>query len=269
MPERIRRRPQKRLASGPRTPNAEAERRDRAAAARERSLVDQVAEQVTARIIDGTFRPGQVLSEQAMGQELGVSRTPVREALARLRHEGLITIGPGRSPVVSDLTEREVREIYLVRSHMSGLVSRLAAERATPGQIGELRRLAEALGSAAQAQDVASFFKSNSEFHRLANKIADNSVVTSLIASLGLRVLRLRYLSIGLPGRMETSAHLHVELVDAFERHDGAAAEQISRQIIDGACQAILYYYLGVRQPKDLAVLKGEVPLLFAELGAS
>lgn len=229
------------------------------------SLVDRVVEWLTERIVDGTMRPLEPLNEAAIVAELGVSRTPVREALVRLRHEGLVSTVAGR-PVVADLSEREVREIYLVRSALSGVMARLVGERARAEDFAVLRRHADGMSEAARTSNLPAFFTSNVEFHRRQSLIADNATIGQLIASLGLRVLRLRYLSMGLPGRMEESSRLHQELVDAWEQRDLARAEQISRAIIDGACDAILYFHFGVRARRDLEALRGEIPLLVAEL---
>jgi DNA-binding GntR family transcriptional regulator len=213
------------------------------------SLADVAFDWLASRIMNGTLGPGQPLSELAIVAQVGVSRTPIREALRRLERDGLVKIVPGRGAIVAPVTEREVREIYLCRMNLEALAGRLAAEKATPEALSQFRNLSERLARAKAANDLPLFFRTNVEFTELKWKVADNQVLQQLLESLGLRVMRLRYLSMGLPGRMEASYRLHEEIYKAFERHDGEAAAQITVEIIRGACEAILRYHFGVIDP--------------------
>jgi DNA-binding GntR family transcriptional regulator len=196
--------------------------------------------------MNGTLGPGQPLSELAIVAQVGVSRTPIREALRRLERDGLVKIVPGRGAIVAPVTEREVREIYLCRMNLEALAAKLAAERMTPEALRQFKDLSEQLVQALKANDLPLFFQKNVEFTRLKWRVADNQILQQLLESLGLRVMRLRYLSMGLPERMETSCRLHLDIIAAFERRDGEAAYRINAEIIRGAGDAILRYHFGV-----------------------
>ena len=220
------------------------------------SLVDEVFNWVASRIMSGTLRPGEALSELAIVEHVGASRTPVREALRRLERDGLVKVVQGRGAFVADVTEREVRDIYLCREYLSGLSARLAAQNVTDEQLAQFRAYVAEMATAVKNADLPAFFRCNVKFSRLMNESANNPTLSGLLASLGLRVMRLRYLSMGLPTRMETSLGKHQEVVAAFERHDGEAAERVVRELINGAGLAILRYHFGLNEqglPVDLS----------------
>jgi DNA-binding GntR family transcriptional regulator len=212
------------------------------------SLVDLAFSWLANRITNGTLRPGEPLSEQAIVNQVGVSRTPVREALRRLERDGLVRIVPGRGAYVAHIAEREVREIYVCRAYLEGLAAKLAAANMTPAALEQLRTAVEEMGQAAAQENLQAFFRANVAFHNLKWQVANNQVLQGLLESLGLRVLRLRYLSMGLPNRMETSYRVHQEILEAFERRDGDAAEAGTREVISTACTAILRFHFGITE---------------------
>jgi DNA-binding GntR family transcriptional regulator len=229
------------------------------------SLADHVYSWLASRILSGTFRPGVALSELAIVEQVGASRTPVREALRRLERDGLVKLAQGRGAVVADVTEREVRDIYLCREYLSGLTARLTAERITSDQLARFRTLLDGMAHAVADADLPHFFRFNVNFGRLMNECADNATLTDLSGSLGMRVMRLRYLSMGLPTRMETSLRLHQERVAAFQRGDGDLAEAITRQLIRGAGVAILRYHFGVNEQGSPIDLSHEISDVIAD----
>lgn len=226
------------------------------------SLVDQVFNWLATRILSGTYRPGDPLSELAIVEQVGASRTPVREALRRLERDGMVKIIPGRGAFVTDATEREVREIYQCREYLQSLTARLATEHMTPELLERFRAICGQMEEAVANADLPRFFRRNVEFGRLMAECAHNETLNTLAASLGLRVMRLRYLSMGLPTRMEKSLRAHQELIEAFERGDGDAAETIIRVLIHGAAVAILRYHFGLNEqgrPVDLTEQIGDL----------
>jgi DNA-binding GntR family transcriptional regulator len=222
----------------------------------EQTATDRVTAFLADRIINGTYRPGQPLSEMSVVHSVGASRTPVREALRRLERDGLVRMSAHGGAYVADFSDGDVREIYLCRENLEGLAARLAAENMTAEALAKLRALVNEMARAAGKRDRTEFFRVNVAFGRVKLATGGNEVLNGLIESLGLRVLRLRHLSMGLPGRMEASLALHRALVDAFARHDKAAAERINRELIGGACKAILDYHFGMADDLDRAYLR-------------
>jgi DNA-binding GntR family transcriptional regulator len=215
--------------------------------------------------MSGAFRAGEALSELAIVEQVGVSRTPVREALRRLERDGLVKIVQGRGAFVADVTEREVRDIYLCREYLTGLAARLTAENLQPHHLAQFQAFVAEMAEAVKDADLPRFFRFNVKFGRLMNEVADNPTLSALSGSLGLRVMRLRYLSMGLPMRMETSLREHQEIVAAFERRDPVAAELHLRELIRGACLAILRYHFGLNEQGRRVDLTEQISDLVAE----
>jgi DNA-binding GntR family transcriptional regulator len=122
---------------------------------------------IRAGIMDGSFPPGAALREEALAAEIGVSRTPVRDALRRLLADGLVESARNRGTFVAEITTDDLLEVYHLRATLEGIAARRAATRITPEELEELRALAaqmEALGGPPE-QLVARFHALNAEFH--------------------------------------------------------------------------------------------------------
>src|SRR5215510_7621675 len=139
-------------------------------ALRTRSRADFVYESLRDAIWDGRIAVGERVREEDVARNLGVSRTPVREALQRLQQRGLLVLGPGRRLVVAQLGHDEVVELYAMREILEGSAARFAAERATPEEIVTLYQLQEQLKSAERDLHVTL----NRRFHQAIYEAAHN-----------------------------------------------------------------------------------------------
>lgn len=147
-------------------------------------LVDRVYEQIKAAIQDGRIKPGQRLVQDALARQLGISRSPVREAIVRLGQEGFIHLEPHRGAVVRPVTDREMDQIYQVRQLLEPFA---AAEAATHATDEEIERLAAVQREAEEQRDSlnpADVFWVNGEFHRVLVAPCRNEVLVGLLASL-------------------------------------------------------------------------------------
>jgi DNA-binding GntR family transcriptional regulator len=151
----------------------------------EESLVDEIAANIRARIMNGEFTIGSPLRQAALAAEFGVSRTPIREALRQLQNGGLIEVLPNRGAVIRVPTPWEVREAYEVRAELEGMAARRAAGRITRAQLDILRNdneiLRGALDDAADA-DRAHTMAANDSFHTIICTAAGNQWLTSMVA---------------------------------------------------------------------------------------
>jgi DNA-binding GntR family transcriptional regulator len=229
------------------------------------SLTERAYQAISRAIANLELKPGEALKQDRLAKWLSISRTPVREALRRLERDGLVKIVQGRGAFVADVTEREVRDIYLCREYLTGLAARLTAENLQPHHLAQFQSFVAEMAEAVQDADLPRFFRFNVKFGRLMNEVADNPTLSALSGSLGLRVMRLRYLSMGLPTRMETSLRKHQEIVAAFERRDPVAAELHLREVIRGACLAILRYHFGLNEQGRRVDLTEQISDLVAE----
>ncbi|MUL45419.1 GntR family transcriptional regulator [Mycobacterium sp. CBMA293] len=147
-------------------------------------LSDDVARFVRRRIFNGTFPAGEYLRLDQVATELGVSVTPVREALLNLRAEGLLVQHPRRGFMVLEVTARDVSDVAMVQAFVGGELAARAAENITADQVTELTRIQDALEQAYQHTDVDRMVRLNHEFHRLINVIADSPKLTQFMSGI-------------------------------------------------------------------------------------
>ena len=137
---------------------------------RREQLSDEVAGHLRVRIMSGVLRPGSFIRLDETAAELGVSITPVREALRTLRGEGMVQLEPHRGHVVSPFTRDDIEDIFWLQAVIAGQLARSAAERITEEEIDELERLAEIVADAIGRQDTAGVVEAEFAFHRTFNR---------------------------------------------------------------------------------------------------
>ena len=191
-----------------------------------RSLLrDDVHHRLRTAIVDGTLEPGEQLKDLELAAWLGVSRTPVREALLRLQQAGLVTATPGRSTVVAGLEARAVREAQAVVAAMHEVAVRAAIEVLSEDDLDRMRAANKAFARALRRGDADAALAADDELHGIPVMAAANHAVVSVLEQFTpvlRRVERLRFSS--LPGR--ESVALHDRFIDrcAAQDADGAAA---------------------------------------------
>ena len=193
-----------------------------------RALYQVVAERLRQQIFARTLEPGSRIDELSLVTELGISRTPLREALKVLAVEGLVTMKVRRGAYVTEMSERDVTDIY----HLLGLLESDAVAAvtrdATDAQIAELELLHGALEAALGNRE--EFFRLNEAFHLRVLAIADNRWRSQIVADLR-KVMKLnRHHSLFRQGRLEESLAEHRALMTALRRRDGPAAAALSAQ---------------------------------------
>ncbi len=181
-------------------------------------------------ILHGQYAAGARLTEQDLAHTVGVSRTPVREALRRLHAEGLVQFEPNHGAVVSFFGIEDAEEIFELRAALEPLSARRAAERATPSVITELRSLAEqqiAESTRRTGDYLVRIGQLNDRFHRLVQSAAGSVRLEKTLAGLIEAPLILRTFVQYTPVELIRSADQHLELVQAFEARDPAWAQGI------------------------------------------
>ncbi|MFC9425868.1 GntR family transcriptional regulator [Streptomyces sp. NPDC056987] len=174
-------------------------------------------------IVDGTLRPGEQLRESELERWIGVSRTPIREALMRLERSGLVVSKPGRSTRVSALDDRAVRDAQPVVAALHELAVRLATPALTPADIEAMRAGNAAFAAALERGDVTAALAADDALHQICVTAASNTVVTEVLdqyAPLLRRVERVRFSSAAGLG----SVALHDRMIDACAAGDAATA---------------------------------------------
>jgi DNA-binding GntR family transcriptional regulator len=191
-------------------------------------LRERVVEIVRQAIFDFKLRPGERLIERELIQQLGVSRTTVRDVLARLAAEGLVTIIPQKGAIVSVLTLEEAADIYEMRASLEGLAVRRFVERASPDVLAELRgTLAEIERTSVDEVDTGEALAAKDRFYEVLLQGARSSRLTNILTSLQGQVRLLRATSLSVPGRaVEAAAEIRavIEAIEAGDAEAGATA---------------------------------------------
>jgi DNA-binding GntR family transcriptional regulator len=194
----------------------------------DRPLYEQVAERLRSRILSHTLSPGSWIDEQWLCGEYGISRTPLREALKVLATEGLVTMKPRRGAYVTEMSERDVIEVYHLLSLLESDAAGEVARHASDGDLADLAKLHTELEDA--VRDRERFFALNEAFHLRILAIAGNRWRSQVVADLR-KVMKLnRHHSLFREGRLAESLSEHRALMAALARRDAEAAESLTRE---------------------------------------
>lgn len=187
-------------------------------------------------IFEHELPPGTRIGEAQLTREFGMSRTPVREALARLESEGLLVAGPGRGFLVAELTSADLVDIYRVRAVLEGLAAEEAAHRATRVDIARLEDLydamTEASGKPGQDQQLAGL---NSEFHAVIAEVSGNAYLQSMLDDIREVFELFRTTALTVPGRRDTAHDEHGRMIEALRRGDADEARQLAQGHVNRA----------------------------------
>lgn len=187
-----------------------------------RALYEEVAELLRQRIFSRELAPGSWIDEMKLAEEYGISRTPLREALKVLAAEGLVTMKVRRGAYVTEVSEKDLTDVYHLLSLLESDAAGVVAERATNEQIAELQSLHKQLEAAASHRE--KFFAVNERFHMRLLEIAGNRWRDQMVADLR-KVMKLnRHNSLLKSGRVKESMLEHRAIVDALARRDPKAA---------------------------------------------
>ncbi len=180
-------------------------------------------------ILSNVLSPGTRLRADELAKHLGVSKTPVREALRKLQAEEFVVVSPGNALTVRVLSEKQVLEIYYTREALEGMAARLAAENAGALDHANLRAVLEDMETALGAGNLGGLRHFANEFQLAVFKAAHNDFLHDLLKTIQEKIRNQRTTTISLPGRdKEVVAHCH-ELLRAIEKRDPDACEQLAR----------------------------------------
>jgi len=203
-------------------------------------LREVVAETLREAIVNGTLNPGERLMEIQLAEELGVSRTPVREAIRKLELEGFVIMIPRRGTYVADLSIKDINEVFEIRTALDILAAGLAVERITEDELEQLERLLVEIGKLIEGDDIDKIVEVDSQFHDVLYKASRNDRLVGIINNLREQITRFRSISIQYPGRMKVSIEEHRQLVEAIADRNTELAQQIAREHMENSEQTLL-----------------------------
>jgi DNA-binding GntR family transcriptional regulator len=197
---------------------------------RTRSRADAVYDSLRDAIWDGRIARGERVREEDIARSLGVSRTPVREALQRLQQRGLLVNRPGRGLIVAELGKREVVELYAMREILEGSAARFAAQHASGPEIEIIDRLQREL--AAAPDDALLLVTLNRRFHQAICDAGHNQYLTQTLDTLHDAMALLHSATFRAPNRRRESDAEHRRIVAAIEARNADQAEAVAREHI-------------------------------------
>ena len=198
------------------------------------SLADQVFEKLENDIILGVYPRGEILTELKLVEQLGVSRTPIREALRRLEQERLIA-DSGKGSIVLGITEDDLMDIMSIRKHVEGLASYYATKNQTPESLQELKRIIELHDFYASKNDFENMRKLDDQFHEHLCTMSGHSVLKDTLAPLLRKTRRYRKISIMDEKRLHKCVEEHKEILLAVESGDAEEAYRKTYKHISNA----------------------------------
>jgi DNA-binding GntR family transcriptional regulator len=199
-------------------------------AVRTRSRADFVYESLRDAISDGRIAGGERVREEEVARNLGVSRTPVREALQRLQQRGILNFGPTRGLVVAQLSHEQIVELYAMREILEGSAARFAAQHATPEEIAILHQLQDQL-RAAEGDDLLHKHLDR-RFHQAIYEAAHNRYLMQMLDSMLDSFALLHSTTLRLPHRQRNSDEERQRIIAAIQKHDANRAEKAAREHI-------------------------------------
>lgn len=200
----------------------------------------QAEERLRRAILDGTYAPGEHLSDRALCERLGVSRPIVREAVRLLEAEGLVTAVPHRGPFVAFLSAGEAAQVYEVRAALEGLAGAGFAERASAEERAELRRIYEALAASGPAHGRQALLAIKQRFYEVLLRGCRNTYAARMLEQLLNRNAQLRATSLSAPERLPGTVRELGRIVEAIEQRDPAGARQACLDHVQAAAAVAL-----------------------------
>lgn len=196
------------------------------------SLGSRVFHMIRENILSGKYKKDEELKEKTIGEELGVSRTPVREALRQLELEGLVTIIPNKGAYVVGISQKDIKDIYEIRCRLEGLCARWAAKNITPEQLDELEENIFLSDFHAGKGNAEQLVELDNKFHEVLYTASNSRELRHVLSDFHHYVQRVRRITLADRHRAVDSNEEHRKIVEALKQHDADLAEKLANQHI-------------------------------------
>jgi DNA-binding GntR family transcriptional regulator len=201
--------------------------------ARPETLTEQAYNRLEEMIVTLTLAPGSILAEQALSTDLGIGRTPIREALQRLAREGLVLVLPRKAIIVTETDPRRQLLVLEVRREVERLLARASAERATDAERSRFQAIADGMEVAAKSNDDIAFIRLDRELNALLAQAAHNEYASRAMRSLNGHSRRFWYLHYKQTADLPKCARLHADEARAIAKGNAARAMAASDKLMD------------------------------------
>ncbi|HEY8541812.1 MAG TPA: GntR family transcriptional regulator [Pseudothermotoga sp.] len=203
-----------------------------------RSLREEVLETVKEYILKGHYMPGERIVIDAVAKQLGVSITPVREALHHLAAQGLVSVEPHKGFTVKKWSKKEIEDLLFLRMYLEKLAIRLFIERKSDSSV--LAQIINKMKEAVETNDLHALTNHNSEFHKAILNGSGNEELCKIMNSLSEKLYRVRILSLSYPGRMNKSYEEHLSIYKTICEQNVVKAEKVIEDHINGVKDVLL-----------------------------
>ena len=203
------------------------------------SLADQVFDHLENDILSGKYRRGEILTESKLSAELGVSRTPIREALRRLEQEHIIEES-GKGSVVIGINEKDLEDIFMIRKSLECQVAALAAKNRTEEQLKQLREALEFQEFYLNKKDPDQIKLMDSRFHETLYKLSGSTAFYDTLVPLHKKIQKYRRASVANSSRAEASVAEHRKIYEAIEAKNTALAAKYASEHVENAYKHIM-----------------------------
>jgi DNA-binding GntR family transcriptional regulator len=207
------------------------------------SLTTQAYNTLKERIMRWELRPGELLLVQPLAKELGISRTPVREAMVRLQQEGFVEEAEGKKFRVAQVKLKSILEIHEIRELIELHAVSRAADSRTDGQRRELDRLAARMEKAVRDGDHVAFFEADMAFHARIIHMSGNATLEALMVQLNEKIQRIRHMTTYVTRRVEDTIGEHKAILDAVREGDPEAARQAMKYHLDKVREGVVQLF--------------------------
>ncbi len=204
-----------------------------------KTLHEEIANNLREMIMSGELREGDKIKENELCEMMGISKTPLREALRVLSAEGLIRLIPNRGSFVTTPTFEEIKEMFDVMVVLEGVCARTAAEKMSDRDFAKLEALHRKLEDNFRLKDQKEYIKQNNLYHAFVQELAGNNTLNQIVNGLRKKILLYRFQSLNLPGRFEHSIAEHRRLLAAFKARDAEKAELLMKSHLNKQCDAM------------------------------
>ncbi len=198
-------------------------------------LRELVFESLREAIISGALPPSERLMEIQLAEEMGVSRTPVREAIRKLELEGLVAMIPRKGAYVAGMSIKDIVDVFEIRGALEGLAAELASERVTDEELESMERYLVKISEEIENGDLSKVVETDTDFHTLIYKASRNARLSQTISNLREQIQRFRTTSLSFPGRMKIALEEHRKIVEAISSRDGELARRLAQEHIENA----------------------------------
>ncbi|ABZ83818.1 transcriptional regulator, gntr family [Heliomicrobium modesticaldum Ice1] len=205
-----------------------------------RPLRDIVFENLREAIITGVLRPGERLMEIQLAEEMGVSRTPVREAIRKLELEGFVVMVPRKGAYVSNISVKDITDVFELRAALESLAAGLAAQRITEDETEQMERLLVKTMSCFEEDNLNDLVETDIDFHDMVYRASRNQRLVQIINNLREQLRRFRTTSLSHPGRMREAWEEHRKLVEAIADRNVPLAQSLAWEHIENAENSML-----------------------------